>query len=251
MKWQLFWLFCLVLNLRVASQVSGVESVSIPVVGVHYGGAFSGGDLAARYGYFNRVGLTAGYKFKNNWSLGLESDFWFSDNVKLTGLFDHLVDDAGNITNDLGLPASVLVYPRGVHCNVYFGRLFALNQNNRNSGINVQLSAGFLLHHLRIETNDNVVPQLELDYKKGYDRLSSGLNLQQFIGYSFLNNRGAVSFYSGVYFQQGLTYNRRTLNYDQPNVPVSTQRRLDLQTGFRIGWYIPFYSAQPREYYYN
>jgi hypothetical protein len=24
-----------------------------------------------------------------------------------------------------------------------------------------------------------------------------------------------------------------------------------LQTGFRLGWYIPFYSAEPREYYYN
>ena len=43
------------------SQVSGSGPVGIPVVGVHYGGAFSGGDLAARYGYFNRVGLTAGY----------------------------------------------------------------------------------------------------------------------------------------------------------------------------------------------
>ena len=74
------------------SQVSGSESVSLPVVGVHYGGAFSGGDLAERYGYFNRIGLTTGYKFKSNWSFGLESDFWFSDNVRLTGIFDHLVE---------------------------------------------------------------------------------------------------------------------------------------------------------------
>ena len=142
------------------SQVSGSESVSLPVVGVHYGGAFSGGDLAERYGYFNRIGLTAGYKFKSNWSFGLESDFWFSDNVRLTGLFDHLVDGAGNITNDLGLPASVLVYPRGVHVNAYVGKLFPLNDNNRNSGILVQLSGGYMLHRLRIETNDNVVPQI-------------------------------------------------------------------------------------------
>jgi len=163
------------LSFTLNAQVSGSESVSLPVVGVHYGGAFSGGDLAERFGYFNRVGLTAGYKFKSNWSAGLESDFWFSDNVRLTGLFDHLVDAAGNITNDLGMPASVLVYPRGVHVNAYVGKLFPLNDNNRNSGILVQLSGGYMLHRLRIETNDNVVPQLELDYKKGYDRLSSGL----------------------------------------------------------------------------
>ena len=118
---------------KVLSQVSGSEPVSLPVVGVHYGGAFSGGDLAERFGYFNRVGLTAGYKFKSNWSFGIESDFWFSDNVRLTGLFDHLVDAAGNITNDLGLPASVLVYPRGVHVNAYVGKLFPLNDKNRNN----------------------------------------------------------------------------------------------------------------------
>jgi hypothetical protein len=233
------------------AQVSGSESVALPVVGVHYGGAFSGGDLASRYWYFNRVGLTAGYKFKNNWSLGLESDFWFSDSVRMTGLFDHLVDNAGNITNDLGLPASVLVYPRGVHVNAYVGKLFPINKTNRNSGILLQLGGGYMLHHLRIESNDNVVPQLELNYKKGYDRLTTGFNTQQFIGYSFLNNRGSTSFYAGLYFQQGFTYNRRTINFDQPNVPVSTARRLDLQTGFRLGWYIPFYSAEPREYYYD
>ena len=253
MKWSIYLtLLIFARNAFIAfGQVSGSEPVSLPVVGVHYGGAFSGGDLAERYGYFNRIGLTAGYKFKSNWSFGLESDFWFSDNVRLTGIFDHLVDDAGNITNDLGMPASVLVYPRGVHFNAYIGKLFTLSKNNQNSGILVQLSGGYVLHRLRIETNDNVVPQIELDYKKGYDRLSTGFNTQQFLGYSFLNNRGSVSFYAGLYFQQGFTYNRRTINFDQPDIPVSTARRLDLQTGFRVGWYIPFYSAEPREYYYN
>lgn len=233
------------------AQVSGSGPVGIPVVGVHYGGAFPGADLADRYGYFNRVGFTAGYKLKSNWSFGIESDFWFSDSVKMTGLFDHLVDEFGNITNDIGMPAGVLVYPRGVHANGYVGRLFPLNERNQNSGILVQLSAGYVLHHLRIETNDNVVPQLELDYKKGYDRLTTGVNTQQFVGYSFLNNKGSYSFYAGLYFQQGFTHNRRTINFDQPDTPVSTALRLDLQTGFRIGWYIPFYSSEPRDFYYN
>lgn len=247
----LFFCFFFFLSISGKAQVSGSESVAIPLVGVHYGGAFSGGDLAERFGYINRVGFTAGYKLKSNWSFGLESDFWFSDNVKLTGLFDHLIDNQGTITNDIGMPASVLVYARGVHANAYLGRLFPLNKRNQNSGILVQLSGGYMLHRLRIETNDNVVPQIELDYKKGYDRLTTGLNTQQFVAYSFLNNRGAYSFYAGIYFQQGFTYNRRTINFDQPDIPVSTALRLDLQTGFRIGWYIPFYSSEPRDYYYN
>ncbi|MEN9699200.1 MAG: hypothetical protein RLZZ301_398 [Bacteroidota bacterium] len=247
----MYCLLALCLQFQLLAQVSGSTSVGVPMVGVHYGGAFSGGDLAARYGYFNRLGFTAGYKFKSQWYVGLESDFWFSDNVRLTGLFDALVDSHGTITSDAGVPASILVYPRGVHANVQFGRLFPLNTRNENSGILVHVGTGYMLHHLRIESNSDVVPSLELDYKKGYDRLTTGINFQQFVGYSFQNNKGPYSFYAGLYFQQGLTYNRRTINFDQPNIPVSTLQRLDLQTGFRIGWYIPFYSSEPRDYYYN
>ena len=32
---------------------------------------------------------------------------------------------------------------------------------------------------------------------------------------------------------------------------LSTALRLDLQTGIRIGWYIPFYSKKPKDFYYN
>ena len=66
MKVWLPFLLLFALNANLYAQVSGSAPVALPVVGVHYGGAFSGGDLAARYGYFNRVGLTAGYKLQNN-----------------------------------------------------------------------------------------------------------------------------------------------------------------------------------------
>jgi hypothetical protein len=166
-------------------------------------------------------------------------------------LFDHLIDDKGNITDINGDIANVLVFPRGFNANVSIGRLFPMSKTNENSGILVHGGVGYLLHHMRIETNDQVVPQIELEYKRGYDRMTTGLNFHQFVGYSFLNNGGPLNFYAGIYFQQGLTYNRRSINFDQPNVPVSTAMRLDLQTGIRVGWYIPFYSKKPKDFYYN
>lgn len=227
------------------------SSISTPLIGVHYGGNWTGGDLADRYGYFNHIGINAGYKFKSNWYLGLDANFMFSNQTRMTGLFDHLVDDKGNITDINGDIAKVLVYPRGMNVNATVGRLIPVYSPNKNSGLMFQTGLGFLAHHLRIETNEQVIPQLELTYKKGYDRLSMGVNFHQFIGYSFLSNGGFYNFYGGFYIQEGLTKNKRTIFFDQPDVPVSTKTMLDLQYGFRLGWYIPFYKRQPKDFYFD
>jgi hypothetical protein len=225
------------------------SSIATPLIGVHYGGNFTAGDLAVRYGYMNHVGISAGYKTAKNWYMSFDGNFMFGNQTRMTGLFDQLVDENGNITDINGDIAMVLVYPRGVNTNFSFGKLFPVLSPNSNSGILFHFGAGYLLHRLRIETNDQVVPTLELDYKKGYDRLTTGINFHQFLGYSFLANSGAWNFYGGFYFQQGLTKNRRTIFFDQPDVPVSTKTRLDVQYGFRVGWYIPFYRRMPKDYY--
>ena len=167
------------------------STISSPLIGVHYGGNWTSGDLAERYGYFNHVGISAGYKTNKNWYYGLDANFMFGNQTKITGIFDHLVDDKGNITDINGDIASVLIYPRGVNVNASFGRLFPVLSPNSNSGILIHAGVGYLLHRLRIETNEQVVPQIELDYKKGYDRLTMGVNFHQFVGYSFLANSGA------------------------------------------------------------
>lgn len=227
------------------------SSISSPLIGVHYGGNWTAANLAERYGYLNHIGISSGYKTNKNWYWGLDANFMFGNQTRMTGLFDHLIDDSGNISDINGDTAIVVVYPRGVNVNISFGKLFPVFSPNSNSGILVHFGAGYLLHHLRIETNYQVVPQIELDYKKGYDRLTTGLNFHQFIGYSLLANAGAWNFYGGFYMQEGLTKNRRTIFYDQPDNLVSTKTRLDIQYGFRLGWYIPFYRRQPKDYYFD
>ena len=227
------------------------STIGSPLIGVHYGGNWTADDLAERYGYFNHVGVSAGYKTNKNWYYGIDANFMFGNQTRISGIFDHLVDDKGNITDVNGDIAAVVVFPRGVNANVSFGKIFPILSPNSNSGIFIHGGFGYFLHRLRIETNEQVVPQIELDYKKGYDRLTMGINFHQFIGYSFLANSGAYNFYAGFYIQEGLTKNQRTIFFDQPDVPVSTATRLDIQYGFRLGWYIPFYKRQPKEYYFD
>ena len=227
------------------------SAIATPWIGVHYGGNFPSGDLNDRYGYLNHIGVMAGYKTAKQLYVGLDANFMFGNNVKMTGLFDHLVDSQGNITDINGDIAIVLVMPRGFNTNLSIGGLWPVWGSNKNSGIFVHGGAGFLLHHMRIETQNQVIPQLELDYKKGYDRLTTGINIHQFIGYSFMADGGFYNFYGGLYAQQGFTKNRRTIFFNQPTTPVSTDLRLDLQVGFRLGWFIPIYKRKPKDFYYN
>lgn len=218
---------------------------------VQYGGCVPEGDLADRYGFMNHVGLFAGYKTQKNWVFGLDAAYMFGGQVRMPGVFDHLIDSNGNITDQNGDIAIVRTMPRGFYANATVGKVIPVLSPNPNSGIYVNFGVGYLLHKLRVETQDHVVPQIELDYRKGYDRLTTGVNTSQFIGYTLMANDSPINFFAGFYAQQGFTYNRRTINFDTPDIPVSTDLRLDLQFGFKVGWMIPVYQRQPKEYYFD
>ncbi len=57
--------------------------------------------------------------------------------------------------------------------------------------------------------------------------------------------------HGGFYIQEGFTFNRRDVFFDQPDVPVSKEMMLDLQYGFKVGWFIPIYQRKPKEYYFE
>lgn len=225
--------------------------IGTPWVGVQYGANWTGGDLADRYGFMNHVGFMAGYKTNRNWFWGVDANFMFGNDIRMTGLFDHLVDSQNTITDVNGDIGLVLVYARGLNVNLAVGKVIPVLSPNKNSGIFLHAGAGYLLHRMRVETQDQVIPQLELDYRKGYDRLTIGPNLHQFAGYAFMANSGYLNFYGGFYIQEGFTKNQRTIFFDQPDVPVPTDVRLDIQYGVKAGWFIPFYKRQPKEFYYN
>lgn len=227
------------------------SSIATPWVGVHYGICDTEGDLAKRHGIFHQVGFYAGYKTKHNWIYGIDASYLFGNDVRTSGLFDHLVDSKGNITDINGDIAIVLVYSRGLSVDANIGKIIPVLSPNKNSGLYFNVGAGYLAHKIRVETQDQVIPQLELDYRKGYDRLSSGLNTQQLIGYAFMSNQGFVNFYAGFYCQQGYTYNRRTIFFDQPEIPVSKDMMIDIQYGIRFSWLIPIYKRQPKDFYFN
>lgn len=140
---------------------------------------------------------------------------------------------------------------RGFNVNFAIGKVVPIWSMNQNSGLFFHVGAGYLLHKMRIETQEHVIPQIELDYRKGYDRLTAGINTHQFAGYAFLSNKGLINFYGGFYAQQGFTQNKRDVFFDRPDEPVDKKTRLDMQVGVKLGWFIPIYKRQPKDYYFN
>jgi hypothetical protein len=129
--------------------------------------------------------------------------------------------------------------------------LFILSKANRNSGIVVMVGAGFLSHKININTAQNNAPTLTEDLKKGYDRLSMGFALTQFVGYHFQSRHRMVNFFVGVDVMEAFTKSTRGYNYDQ--MAYDNKKRTDIFLGFRFGWMIPIYltTKDQDEFYYK
>jgi len=64
-------------------------------------------------------------------------------------------------------------------------------------------------------------------------------------------NQGVYNFYGGFYFQQGFTQDQRDIFWDKPNEFVSKDIRIEYQFGFKVGWLVPVYKRQPKEFYFD
>ena len=101
----------LIFKTDVHSQRNVSDSViSTPWISVQYGINWTGGDLNERLGLLNHVGLFLGWKTARNWVFGVEGSFIFGNDVRVTGLFDHLMDSKGNITDECVLNCDWIIW---------------------------------------------------------------------------------------------------------------------------------------------
>lgn len=245
----LLFIFIALLNYSFSQRNVKDSTIGAIWIAPSYGFMWTKGDIATKFGNLNHLGIFTGYKTKRNWVYGLESNFIFGNQVNLNNMFSSLIDSKGNITDATGEVGIVVVSARGFNSNLTFGKVFTVFSPNKNSGIYVNFGFGLLAHKYRIDTQEQVIPELELNYRKGYDRLSMGPNLSQFIGYALMSNKGLINCYGGFYVQEGFTKNQRTIFFDQPELSVPTNTMYDYQIGFKLGWFVPIYKRMPNEFY--
>jgi hypothetical protein len=163
-------------------------------------------------------------------------------------MLSQLISDNGDIVDQDGQPSAVLLYERGYTLMATVGRLMPIVGPNPNSGLLLKLGGGYMRHKVRIETQNNVVPALEGEYVKGYDRLTAGPAAMFFVGYQHLGNNRFINFMFGFEVLIGFTHNLRPYNFD--NGKTDDGQRVDGLNSFRVGWTLPLHkNADDRIYY--
>jgi len=251
-KYKLFLSFIfvsvLVFNIKAQNNVKDSKQSMSGALG-NFSYELPGGNLATRFGGNGNVGGGFFTKTKSNFMFSVEGGFIFGNKIKDDSLF-HLIKTHDNyIVDGDGMYADVRTYERGFVFWGKAGKVFPIFNDNPNSGLLLMFGAGFIQHKIRIENPGNTVPELKDDYKKGYDKLSNGPAISEYIGYMHFSDNRLYNFKIGFEFTQAFTQSRR--NFDLDLMAKDTKKRLDLLTGFKVCWMVPFNKREPSEFYYN
>ncbi len=223
------------------------SSLNMVLIAPSYGYQIPAGDMAKRFGANSSIGLSVMVKRKSNWMFIADGFFIFGNKFNQPGLFDDIATPQGFVIGSNGYYGNILIAERGYNLTLSVGRLFPMKKPNPNCGIFVQAGAGFLQHKISIIDKKGTVPALQGEYVKGYDHLTNGLALREFVGYVYVGNRRLVNFFGGFEAVQGFTEGRRSYNFNT-KMPDSG-KRLDLLFGLRFGWIMPIYKQAPEKYY--
>jgi hypothetical protein len=247
---QFAFLFFILVPYLGKSQVSPKDTaLSISMFYPTYGFSMPGGDMAKRFGFSHQVG--AGFMFKgvNGWSISLEGNFIFRDGVKNpVSILSGITTSDGFIIDEGGVFANVMLMERGFSIWAKLGKLFPVAGPNPNSGLLVQFGGGMLQHKIKIEDPNNSAPQLRGDYMKGYDHLCNGPAISEFFGFQYLGNSRKINFFAGLEFVQAYTLSRRSYYFNEMMRP--DEKRFDLLSTMKVGWYLPLYKKTRQKYYY-
>ncbi|MBP7497863.1 MAG: hypothetical protein KA792_09385 [Bacteroidales bacterium] len=252
-KTKLSLYFCVVflffINIKLNSQVNVRDSsINTFFISAHYAAMLPGGDMKDRFGWNNNLGGSFSFKSKHNLIAGLDFNFIFGNKIKEDTILDIIKNSKGYVIDGDGIYANINMFERGFYTAAKLGYIIPFFGPNPNSGIIISASAGFLQHKIRIEHTDNTAPQLRDDYLKGYDRLTNGLAISQFVGYAYFGNSRLMSFFAGIEFIEAWTESRRTYDFDR--MGADKTKRFDLIKGVKVGWIFPLYRRASKSGYY-
>lgn len=233
--------FLLVPMAASAQELKSIQKEPIPLVSVQVGYAhqWPGGDLALRFRDNSNLGLGIWRKGEKQWLLGVEAGFLFGNKVIEPGMLRNLINSAGQVVDQDGIMADVFLLQRGWALFGVAGRLITVIGPNPNSGLVLKVGGGYMRHKVRVQTQKNVVPQLEGEYLEGYDRLTAGPAVLGYAGYQHYGKRRFLNYHIGLEVMAGFTQPLRAFNFDTER--YNSGDRFDLLTGIRAGLSLPIY----------
>lgn len=252
MKKHSFIFFILFLSCFSFAQLTYDSSLAFPYFQFHASFQMPAADLSKRFGNNMSVGTATIYKLKNNFLFALDGNYFFGKDVKenvLTQLETTTNDGKPFVIDNEGNPADLRVTERGWNATLNFGKIFYIGGNNRNRGIHYQIGAGYLQHKIKLYDAQKKVAAIKGDRVKGYDRLSIGMCLYQYLGYTYLSSKRFVNFTFGIEMYYAITKNVRY--YDYSTAGVDDKTRNDILFGIKFGWILPVYRKADGMFFYD
>lgn len=217
-----------------------------PIIQVNFPGA----DLSKRFGTMFNFGAGIDYKFGKNIYIGAEGAFIFGPKSKESDHIKNTLTESGLIITDDGVLDDVNLSMRGAIMKATAGKSFYFNKEKPSNGILLKFGVGYLQHKILIDVDKRITPQLSGDYAKGYDRLSRGFLLSQYVGLVKLEKGKYVNLSLGLEITEAFTQNARPIDFHL-NEKLS-EKRVDLMFGIKMTWMIPVYTGATttNDYYY-
>lgn len=201
-------------------------------------------------------GINTFYKFKSNWLLSVDGDFWFG-NDNLTHRqerMDILYSREGIIIGSNGTDAVVTCYNRGLSIQGGIGKIVPLwPSRNPNSGLLTRISAGPMLQQTIFTLNEVKAPQIDDDNALIYDHQRKGFMLTEALGFWFMSNHSnLINFF--IAFEVSEVWSKSTRDYTYDHFAgldgKDDSRYFDLIYTIKLSWMFPLKGKTAREYYY-
>lgn len=228
------------------------ECISTVMFSATYSYQFPGADTKILYGNNSTIGASIHYKTDKNWLWSLNSNFIFSDKIKASReeILGIILDNNGQLITGDGIYGSYAMFERGAHINAKFGKLFNVLAPNPNSGFFVNGSIGYLFNRVRAEFSSSASPppNLDGDYRYGYDRMRGGFAYSGEVGYLFMSSSRVFNFSLSLEFIQAHTKPLRKWDFNLMAPDLNSY--IDRYIGIKFAVYIPTYKRMPADYYY-
>ncbi|HEY1031932.1 MAG TPA: hypothetical protein VGD89_09175 [Flavipsychrobacter sp.] len=208
-----------------------------------------GGDMAKRFGTSYRLGGGVMYKTASNWMFGPKIDFIVGNKIKEDSLMINLKDANGFLIDQNGYRKGVGTFERGYMIGVQAGKIFNFGKKSSDNGLLALTSVGFMQHKINIFERSADIVQINKENRKGYDRLTNGIFIEEYIAYTYFANDGLINFHIGLDITAGFTKGRRDYLYDV--MRPDDKQRIDILFGIRGGWYIPIFKRKSEEFFFE
>jgi hypothetical protein len=199
-------------------------------------------DISKRYGQHGTLSLGINV-IKHQWETGPSISVLFGTHVREDVLAPLRSADGELIGSDHQL-AEVDLSMRGMMIGWSILRKMKISDQ---SYFIIGLQPVWLSHWIRFQNPGDSFEPIQGDYRYGYDRLSSGLALEESLSYRFQSNNRLLHFEVVLTAMQGKSHLRRNLQLDNPLVEKTSASSF---IGLQARWLIPIFPAKQAEHIY-